>query len=94
MHGVALAEPGSEFTARFEHLAIDLLRECSATGAAGMLRLTWDETWRIERGGRLRASTTGATHSRLAPMEVVAQLNRRHLSNALTYVRHSNTVRA
>jgi transposase len=32
------AEPGSQFTAWFERLAIDLLRECSITGAARLLR--------------------------------------------------------
>lgn len=42
------AELGSQFTAWFERLAIDLLRECSVTGAAGLLRLTWDEAWGIK----------------------------------------------
>lgn len=42
------AAPGSQFTAWFERLAIDLLRECSITGAAGLLRLTWDEAWGIK----------------------------------------------
>ena len=34
------AEPGSQFTALFERLAIDLLRECSVTGAGRLLRVT------------------------------------------------------
>lgn len=38
------AKPSSQFTALFERLAIDLLRECSVKGAAGLLRITWDET--------------------------------------------------
>lgn len=42
------AEPGNQFTAWFERLAIDLLRECSITGAARLLRLTWDEAWGIK----------------------------------------------
>jgi len=42
------AEPGSQFTALFERLAIDLLRECSVTGAARLLRITWDEAWGIK----------------------------------------------
>ncbi|GIW53929.1 MAG: ISL3 family transposase [Nitrospiraceae bacterium] len=42
------AEPGSQFTAWFERLAIDLLRECSVKGAAGLLRITWDEAWGIK----------------------------------------------
>lgn len=45
---VPWAEAGSQFTAWFERLAIDLLRECSITGAAGLLRLTWDEAWGIK----------------------------------------------
>ena len=45
---VPWAEPGSQFTAWFERLAIDVLRECSVTGAAGLLRLTWDEAWGIK----------------------------------------------
>jgi transposase len=45
---VPWAEPGSRFTAWFERLAIDLLRECSVKGAAGLLRLTWDEAWGIK----------------------------------------------
>ncbi len=45
---VPWAEQGSQFTAWFERLAIDLLRECSITGAAGLLRLTWDEAWGIK----------------------------------------------
>jgi len=35
---VPWAEPGSQFTALFERLAIDLLRECSITGARGQMR--------------------------------------------------------
>jgi transposase len=42
------AEPGSQFTALFERLAIDLLRECSVKGASGLLRITWDEAWGIK----------------------------------------------
>lgn len=52
---VPWADPGSQFTALFERLAIDLLRECSVTGAAGLLRLTWDEAWGI----KTRAVTRG-----------------------------------
>ena len=45
---VPWAEPGSQFTALFERLAIDLLRECSVTGAGELLRITWDEAWGIK----------------------------------------------
>jgi len=45
---VPWAEPGRQFTAWFERLAIDLLREGSVKGAAGLLRITWDEAWGIK----------------------------------------------
>ena len=45
---VPWAEPGSQFTALFERLAIDLFRECSITGAVGRLRISWDEGWGIK----------------------------------------------
>jgi transposase len=45
---VPWAEPGSQFTALFERLAIDLLRECSITGAVRLLRISWDEGWGIK----------------------------------------------
>jgi transposase len=41
------AEPMSRFTALFERLAIDVLKETSVTGAMRLLRLTWDEAWNI-----------------------------------------------
>jgi transposase len=37
---VPWAEPGSQFTALFERLAIDLLKECSVSGAASLLRIS------------------------------------------------------
>ena len=45
---VPWAEPGSQFTALFERLAIDLQRECSIKGAARLLRISWDEGWGIK----------------------------------------------
>jgi len=41
------AEPHSRFTALFERLAIDVLREASVLGAARILGLSWDEVWHI-----------------------------------------------
>ena len=40
---VPWAEPGSRFTALFEALAIDWLKEASIAAVARLLRLTWDE---------------------------------------------------
>jgi len=44
---VPWAEPHSRFTALFERLAIDVLRETSVLGAARVLSLSWDEVWHI-----------------------------------------------
>ncbi|MFH1609415.1 MAG: transposase, partial [Candidatus Bipolaricaulota bacterium] len=50
---VPWAERGSQFTMLFERLAIDLLLECSVSGTADLLRISWDEAWGIkERGVR------------------------------------------
>jgi transposase len=40
---VAWAEPGSRFTALFEALAIDWLKQASVSAVAKQLRITWDE---------------------------------------------------
>jgi transposase len=40
---VAWAEKFGRFTKRFERLAIDLMQECSITGACDILRISWDE---------------------------------------------------
>lgn len=55
------AEPHSRFTALFERLAIDLLRETSVEGATRILRISWDEAWHIieravERGLTAKAN--------------------------------------
>jgi transposase len=64
---VPWAEPGSQFTALFERLAIDLLREGSITGAVGLLRISGEEGWRI----KARAVKRGRARRRA---EVVARL--------------------
>jgi transposase len=55
---VPWAEPKSRFTALFERLAIDVLRECDITGVTRILKISWDEAWNImERAverGKLR----------------------------------------
>lgn len=45
---VPWAEPGSRFTALFEALAIDWLRECSFAAVARQLRLSWDQVAGIQ----------------------------------------------
>src|SRR6185369_1445579 len=64
---VPWAEPGSQFTALFERLAIDLLRECSITGAIRLLRISWDEGWGI-KGRAVKRGLARRGH------EVVARL--------------------
>jgi len=39
------AEPNTRFTVLFERLAIDVLTETDVSGAARLLRLSWDEAW-------------------------------------------------
>ena len=41
------AEPRSRFTALFERLAIDVLKETSVVGGMRILRISWDEAWHI-----------------------------------------------
>ena len=41
------AEPHARFTALFERLAIDVLRETDITGATRILRISWDEAWHL-----------------------------------------------
>lgn len=41
------AEPRSRFTALFERLAIDVLKETDVSGACRILHMTWDEAWAI-----------------------------------------------
>jgi transposase len=53
------AEPRSRFTALFERLAIDVLKETSITGGMKILRISWDEAWHlleraVERGLRAK----------------------------------------
>lgn len=45
--GVPWAEPKSRFTLLFERLAIDMLRECGVSGAAGILGISWDAGWNL-----------------------------------------------
>lgn len=44
---VPWAEPHSRFSTLFERLAIDVLGACDVAAAAGLLRISWDETWHL-----------------------------------------------
>jgi len=41
------AEPHSRFTLMFQTLAIQILKECTVSGAAKFLRISWDSVWHI-----------------------------------------------
>lgn len=74
LHGVKQirvpwAEANSQFTALFERLAIDVLQECSVTGAAGLLRMTWDEAWGIKERAVARGLAR-RTHDEVARLGV------------------------
>lgn len=64
---VPWAEPGSQFTARFERFAIDLLRECAVQGAADLLRISWDEAWGIKARAVTRGPGPAGPRGRRAP---------------------------
>lgn len=61
---VPWAEAGSQFTALFERLAIDLLRECSVSGAARILGVSWDEAFGIQK----RAVGRGLARKQAEPL--------------------------
>ena len=43
------AEARGRFTKMFERLAIDVLKACDIASAAALLRISWDEAWRIQK---------------------------------------------
>jgi transposase len=75
---VAWAEPGSRFTALFEALAIDWLKQASVSAVAKQLRITWDEADGIMQ----RAVRRGLARRKLEPPRYVGadetSFQRRH----------------
>lgn len=65
VRGVRLpwADAKSRFTLLFERFAIDVLRMASVDAAAKLLRLSWDEAWRIQE----RAVARGIARKPKAP---------------------------
>ncbi len=55
------AQAHSRFTLMFQQLAIDILKQCTISGAAKILRISWDQAWHIMnlavRRGLLRKPT-------------------------------------
>lgn len=75
---VPWALAGSRFTVPFERHAIDVLRETDVLGGAGLLRLTWDESWRLMERAVQRGQK--AKKRRVIPLLGVAEkaVARRH----------------
>jgi len=75
---VAWAEANGRFTALFEALAINWLKEASIAGVAELLHLSWDEAAGIQQ----RAVTRGLSHRRKQPLKQIAidetSFQRRH----------------
>ena len=46
---VPWVEARGRFTKMFERLAIDVLKACDVSSAAALLRISWDEAWRIQK---------------------------------------------
>lgn len=61
------AEPHSRFTMMFERLAIDVLRDTSATAAARILGLSWDEVWHVMD----RAVARGQLRKKQRPLRLI-----------------------
>jgi transposase len=57
------AEPQARFTRLFARLAIDVLRECSVTGATHILNLSGDEAWHLMERAVTRGQARKATRS-------------------------------
>lgn len=62
---VPWAEPGGRFTALFERMAIDWLKEASISAVARRLRVSWDELDGIQQ----RATTRGLARRKEVPLK-------------------------
>lgn len=87
-HGIRVvklpwAEAASRFTALFEALAIEWLKEASQQAVGKRLGLSWEEIHGIMERAVAR--------SRLGPMIAAGRMLKRRLENVLTYRRHRIT---
>jgi transposase len=67
---VPWAEPRSRFTLMFEALAIDVLRQTSVSGAAKILRLSWDEAMHLMRRAVARGEARKAAAGPSTPTRI------------------------
>jgi transposase len=58
------AEPRSRFTKSFERFAIDVLKQTDVSGAADILKTSWDECWGIMERAVTRGQAQKSTSSR------------------------------
>lgn len=89
---VPWAEPGSRFTALFERLAIDLIKETSLSGAARIMSISWDQAMGIME----RAVRRGLDAKAFAPPATMGidekSIARRHTYLSLIYDLERGTV--
>ncbi len=82
---VPWAEPGSRFTALFEALVIDWLKETSTSGVARMLGMSWDEV----HGVMSRAVARGLERRKSQPLRAIGidetSFQRRHEYVTIVY---------
>ena len=64
---VPWAEARGRFTKLFERLAIDVLKACDVSSAAALLRISWDEAWRIQE----RAVERGLARKKETPLRKI-----------------------
>ncbi len=64
---VPWAEARGRFTKLFERLAIDVLKACDVSSAAALLRISWDEAWRIQE----RAVERGLARKQEKPLSKI-----------------------
>lgn len=78
---VPWAEPGSQFTALFEALAIDWLREASISAVADILGLSWDEA-----DGILQRAVTRGLERREAALPARISVDEKAFGHGQDYV--------
>ena len=64
---VPWAEARGRFTKLFERLAIDVLKACDMSSAAALLRISWNEAWRIQE----RAVERGLARKKEKPLSKI-----------------------
>jgi transposase len=83
------AEERARFTAMFERLAIDVLRETDVSGAMRILRISWDEAWHIlERAVRRGLLAKKARPRRIIGVDETAAARRHRYVTVVCDLEH------